>query len=66
MLLMGLDEEAASAHEFITLSDRIGLLMQSFLLSETFKYLYLLFAPPETLNFEGVIFTTEAHPVAKN
>lgn len=40
--------------------------MESFFLGETFKYLYLLFAPPETLNFEEVIFTTEAHPIAKS
>jgi mannosidase alpha-like ER degradation enhancer 2 len=40
--------------------------MESFLLSETFKYLYLLFAPPEILNFEEVIFNTEAHPIAKS
>jgi len=40
--------------------------MESFLLSETFKYLYLLFASSETLNFQEVIFTTEAHPIAKN
>lgn len=39
--------------------------MESFLLAETFKYLYLLFAPPTTLNFEKVIFTTEAHPITK-
>jgi mannosidase alpha-like ER degradation enhancer 2 len=39
--------------------------MQSFLFAETFKYFYLLFAPPRTLNFEGVVFNTEAHPVKK-
>ena len=39
--------------------------MESFLLAETFKYLYLLFAPAATLSFEQVIFTTEAHPIAK-
>jgi mannosidase alpha-like ER degradation enhancer 2 len=37
--------------------------MQSFLFAETFKYLYLLFAPPETLKFDQVIFNTEAHPI---
>ncbi|PYK11437.1 MAG: glycoside hydrolase family 47 [Verrucomicrobia bacterium] len=36
--------------------------MQSFVLAETFKYFYLLFAPPETLQFDRVIFNTEAHP----
>ena len=37
--------------------------MQSFLFAETFKYFYLLFAPPKTLVFELVIFNTEAHPI---
>jgi ER degradation enhancer, mannosidase alpha-like 2 len=39
--------------------------MQSFLFAETFKYFYLLFAPPETLDFRNVIFNTEAHPIRK-
>jgi ER degradation enhancer, mannosidase alpha-like 2 len=39
--------------------------MQSFLFAETFKYFYLLFAPPRTLNFDKVIFNTEAHPVRR-
>ncbi|HZI88079.1 MAG TPA: glycoside hydrolase family 47 protein [Pyrinomonadaceae bacterium] len=39
--------------------------MQSFLFAETFKYFYLLFAPPQTLPFEKVIFNTEAHPVRR-
>lgn len=39
--------------------------MQSFLFAETFKYFYLLFAPPETLNFKRVVFNTEAHPIKK-
>jgi mannosidase alpha-like ER degradation enhancer 2 len=39
--------------------------MQSFLFAETFKYFYLLFAPPSTLNFNKVIFNTEAHPVRR-
>jgi mannosidase alpha-like ER degradation enhancer 2 len=37
--------------------------MQSFLFAETFKYFYLLFAPSNTLNFNKVIFNTEAHPI---
>jgi mannosidase alpha-like ER degradation enhancer 2 len=40
--------------------------MQSFLFAETFKYFYLLFAPQRTLNFERVIFNTEAHPVQRH
>ncbi|HEX7720693.1 MAG TPA: glycoside hydrolase family 47 protein [Pyrinomonadaceae bacterium] len=39
--------------------------MQSFLFAETFKYFYLLFAPPRTLNFDRVVFNTEAHPMRK-
>lgn len=39
--------------------------MQSFLFAETFKYYYLLFAPPKTLDFKKVIFNTEAHPIRK-
>ena len=39
--------------------------MQSFLFAETFKYFYLLFAPPKTLQFESVIFNTEAHPIRR-
>jgi len=37
--------------------------MQSFLFAETFKYFYLLFSPQSTLNFDKVIFNTEAHPM---
>ena len=37
--------------------------MESYFLAETLKYLYLLFAPPETLDFWNVIFNTEAHPI---
>jgi len=37
--------------------------MQSFFLAETLKYAYLLFAPPETLDFDAVTFNTEAHPI---
>mgnify|MGYP006278931431 CR=1 FL=1 len=37
--------------------------MESFFLAETLKYLYLLFAPGETLNLDEVIFNTEAHPL---
>jgi mannosidase alpha-like ER degradation enhancer 2 len=39
--------------------------MQSFLFAETFKYFYLLFAPPNTLDFNKVIFNTEAHPIRR-
>jgi len=39
--------------------------MQSFLFAETFKYFYLLFAPPRTLNFNQITFNTEAHPIKR-
>jgi len=39
--------------------------MQSFLFAETFKYFYLLFSPPSTLEFEKVVFNTEAHPIRR-
>ncbi len=39
--------------------------MQSFLFAETFKYFYLLFSPPNTLDFDRVIFNTEAHPIKR-
>src|SRR5215213_1226701 len=39
--------------------------MQSFLFAETFKYFYLLFAPPRALDLRGVVFNTEAHPIRK-
>lgn len=39
--------------------------MESYFLAETLKYLYLLFAPPETLDFSRTIFNTEAHPLRR-
>jgi len=39
--------------------------MQSFVFAETFKYFYLLFAPPATLDFDRVVFNTEAHPLRR-
>lgn len=39
--------------------------MQSFIFAETFKYYYLLFASPKTLDFNKVVFNTEAHPIKK-
>lgn len=40
-----------------------GDLMPSYFLAETLKYLYLLFAPDETLDISAVVFNTEAHPL---
>ncbi len=39
--------------------------MESFALAETFKYFYLLFAPSRALDFDKVVFTTEAHPLRR-
>jgi mannosidase alpha-like ER degradation enhancer 2 len=39
--------------------------MESFVLAETFKYFYLLFAPPRKLEFNQVVFNTEAHPLRR-
>ena len=41
-----------------------GDLQHSFLLAETLKYFYLLFNP-SAVDFERVIFNTEAHPIRK-
>ncbi len=40
--------------------------MQSFIFAETFKYFYLLFASPKTVDFDRGIFNTEAHPIRRN
>lgn len=42
-----------------------GDLMPSYFLAETLKYLFLLFAPEETLDFDAVVFNTEAHPLRR-
>ena len=40
--------------------------MESFFFAETLKYLYLLYAPESTLDFNSVIFNTEAHPMQRS
>jgi mannosidase alpha-like ER degradation enhancer 2 len=40
--------------------------MESFFFAETLKYLYLLFAPPSALDFNSVVFNTEAHPMKRS
>ena len=42
-----------------------GDLMPSYYLAESLKYLYLLFAPDETLDLDRIVFTTEAHPLRR-
>ena len=39
--------------------------MESYFLAETLKYLYLLFAPRDTLDLNKVVFNTEGHPLRK-
>ncbi|MGI8431873.1 MAG: glycoside hydrolase family 47 protein [Chthoniobacterales bacterium] len=39
--------------------------MESFVFAETFKYFYLLFAPPDALDFDKIVFNTEAHPLRR-
>jgi hypothetical protein len=39
--------------------------MESFFLAETLKYLYLLFAPADTVDLKVVVFNTEAHPIRR-
>lgn len=39
--------------------------LESFFFAETLKYLYLLYAPPETLDLKKIVFNTEAHPIRK-
>lgn len=39
--------------------------MESFFFAETLKYLYLLFAEQDVIDFSKVIFNTEAHPIWK-
>ncbi len=58
------DEAYAELKSVITKekSDR----MESYFLAETLKYLYLLFAPPRTIDFRNVIFNTEAHPIYRS
>ncbi len=46
-------------------SKKQGDLMPSYFLAETLKYLYLLFAPDDTLDLKRVVFNTEAHPLRR-
>lgn len=40
--------------------------MHSFVLAETFKYLYLLFAPQDLLDLDRYVLNTEAHPLQRS
>lgn len=39
--------------------------MESFFLAETLKYLYLIYAPHNTVNLSEEVFNTEAHPLQR-
>jgi Glycosyl hydrolase family 47 len=39
--------------------------MESYFLAETLKYAWLTFAPPAALDFDAIIFNTEAHPLRR-
>jgi mannosidase alpha-like ER degradation enhancer 2 len=58
-------EEAYAALKDVSTKEKLDV-MHSFLFAETFKYFYLTFAPPQTLDFDKVIFNTEAHPLRKD
>jgi mannosidase alpha-like ER degradation enhancer 2 len=58
-----LDEGYASLQSVVTKQKSDS--MPSFFLAETLKYLYLLFTDASVLNFNDIIFNTEAHPLYK-
>ncbi|KAH9903771.1 family 47 glycosyl hydrolase [Xylariomycetidae sp. FL2044] len=39
--------------------------MESFWLSETLKYFYLIFSPPDLINLDEYVLNTEAHPLKR-
>jgi mannosidase alpha-like ER degradation enhancer 2 len=39
--------------------------MESFFFAETLKYLFLLYAPPDTIDLGKTVFNTEAHPIRR-
>ncbi len=39
--------------------------MESYFLAETLKYAWLTFAPPRALDFDAIVFNTEAHPLRR-
>ncbi|KAI1154306.1 family 47 glycosyl hydrolase [Nemania diffusa] len=39
--------------------------MESFWLSETLKYFYLIFSPPDAISLDDYVFNTEAHPLKR-
>jgi mannosidase alpha-like ER degradation enhancer 2 len=39
--------------------------MESFFFAETLKYLFLLYAPADTIDLKTTVLNTEAHPIRK-
>jgi mannosidase alpha-like ER degradation enhancer 2 len=60
-----LETEAGYTHLSDVVAKKQTDAMESFFFAETLKYLYLLFAPSSVLPFDGVVFTTEAHPIRR-
>jgi hypothetical protein len=57
-------DEAYAAMKDVTAHEKADG-MESFFFAETLKYLYLLAAPESALNFDKIIFNTEAHPMSR-
>jgi len=55
------DAGFAALASVVTKAQRDG--MESYFLAETLKYAWLVFAPPRALDFDAIIFNTEAHPL---
>jgi ER degradation enhancer, mannosidase alpha-like 2 len=68
VMFEGLVEHCRTENGYTVLQSVItkqqGDLMHSFLLAETLKYLYLLF-DPSAIDFDQVVFNTEAHPLKR-
>jgi mannosidase alpha-like ER degradation enhancer 2 len=67
--LTGLQDHCRTDDGYTVLKDVVtkekGDLMPSYFLAETLKYLYLIFAPDETLDLRKVVLNTEAHPLQR-
>ncbi len=57
-------DEAYAALKNVTTKEKSDS-MQSFLFAETFKYFYLLFSPSTSVDFNKMVFNTEAHPIKR-
>ncbi|PYI74732.1 MAG: hypothetical protein DMF04_12115 [Verrucomicrobia bacterium] len=57
------DSGYAALEDIVTKTKRDE--MESFVFAETFKYFYLLFADPAVVDFDKVVFNTEAHPLRR-